>query len=361
MANKRYDSSVDIWAIGIVILQLLLVLPQNKVPDVRVTLSKDPDYVKRLLEGCDPKLSSICVACLSLDPLERPSATTIIEFIDNPNAITLEKKLDVKKETFKQEGISPLSVIPGKRAQEFWKKNKWEELVEIDYEDFKEAYFKDILEWKKMAKDQERGFKKLLAFDDIDAGKTKKTNCFKFAWAIAKCGFPFSLNILSTVEKYSNLSSEVNETKDYSLEPPMTEEQFASARDEYLQMVVDNDRIFVDPLTQETLSIDTHCAPLHMATDEEWKTMMETSYDMDIEDDKLLKLERLGMVATQKPHHNNALEFLIGTKSKRFIILGPAASGFPLCLLSFNIYFPFNILFIYMLCVYLCISICMYV
>ena len=39
-------------------------------------------------------------------------------------------------------------------------------------------------------------------------------------------------------------------------------------------MIQDCDRIFVDPISQETLSVDQHCAPLKIATDEEWTEMM---------------------------------------------------------------------------------------
>lgn len=324
MANRKYDQSVDMWSLGICILQLLLLLPQNKVPDVRVQLLKDPDHVKRLLNGKNQKLASICVSCLKLDPVERPTAKEIMTFIDDEKATNLEHNEKVSVESVKQEGVNPLLIIRGKKAQDFWKNAGWGEKVEIEYEEFKEEYFK-LLDYKKMNKDQERGFRKLLQYEGLD-GK-KKTNCFKFTVAIQKAGFPFSAAILATVEKYSAMQEGINSESKTDYTKPMDKEAFKKAKAEYLQMIADCDRIFVDPISQEVLNVDQHCAPLKLATDEEWGEMMQGSYDMDLEDDKLMKLERLGMATTQKPQYDNAIEYLVNTQSKRFIILGPAAAG----------------------------------
>lgn len=324
MANKKYDQSVDMWSLGICILQMLLLLPQNKVPDVRVQLLKDPDHIKRLLNGKNQKISSICVSCLKLDPVERPTAKEIMIFIDDEKATNLEHNEKVSVESVKQEGVNPLLMIKGKKAQDFWKNAGWGDKVEIDYEDFKDEYFK-LMEYKKMNKDQERGFRKLLQYEGLD-GK-KKTNCFKFTVAIQKAGFPFSGAILATIEKYSSMQEGINSESKTDYTKPMKKEDFAKAKIEYLQMIADCDRIFVDPISQEVLNVDQHCAPLKLATDEEWGEMMQGSYDMDLEDDKLMKLERLGMATTQKPQYDNAIEYLVNTTSKRFIILGPAAAG----------------------------------
>jgi hypothetical protein len=54
----------------------------------------------------------------------------------------------------------------------------------------------------------------------------------------------------------------------------MSDEDYANARADYLKMIGDCDRIFIDPISQETLSVDQHCAPLKIATDEEWTEMM---------------------------------------------------------------------------------------
>lgn len=50
--------------------------------DVRVDIMKDENFVKNLLKDHDEKVASIAVACLKLDPVERPTAEEIIKFID---------------------------------------------------------------------------------------------------------------------------------------------------------------------------------------------------------------------------------------------------------------------------------------
>lgn len=99
------------------------------------------------------------------------------------------------------------------------------------------------------------------------------------------------------------------------------------ARKEYLQIITDYDRIFIDPITQESLSIEQHCAPLKLATEAEWNAMMTTEFDMDYEDDKLMRLERLGQSKQSTKEYENAVDFLINVSGQKYIILGAAAAG----------------------------------
>jgi serine/threonine protein kinase len=207
VSNKKYDSAVDMWSLGIVILQLLLMIPQNKVQDVRVKLIKDAEYVKKLLEGYDEKVSAICSSCLKIDPVERPTAVEVINFINDPKAKDLEHHDDNSNEheDVSKEGVDPLLVLGNKKAQQFWKECSFE--IEVDWEDFRDQYLK-FTDWKRLNKEQERGFKRLLAYEGSDG--RKKTNCYKVSKGLSKAGFPFSPNILASIERYSDLSNDLH-------------------------------------------------------------------------------------------------------------------------------------------------------
>ena len=207
ISNKKYDSAVDLWSLGIVILQLLLMIPQNKVVDVRVKLIKDPDYVKKLLAEFDEKIAAICVSCLKIDPVERPTATEIITFIKDPKAKDLEHHDEnaTDLEDLTKEGIDPVLVLGNKKAQQFWSESQFQ--LEVDWEEFRDQYLK-FTDWKRLNKEQERGFKRLLCYESKD-GK-RKTNCYKVAKGLTKAGFPFSQNILASIERYSDLSNDLH-------------------------------------------------------------------------------------------------------------------------------------------------------
>lgn len=162
------------------------------------------------------------------------------------------------------------------------------------------------------------------------------TSCVKLNQASAKAGFPFSNSILASIERYSKFSGDTQSKKSKFLKfiihlsyidynTPQSYAEKIKARDEYLQIILDHDSIFVDPITQETLSIDQHCAPLRLLTEEECETMMTNEFDMDYEDDRMLRLERLGQRKMQKPQHEDAVNFLINVGNQKFIILGAAA------------------------------------
>lgn len=193
--------------------------------------------------------------------------------------------------------------------------------MQVTWLEFREAYQK-FMNWKRMSKDQERGLKKILVFV-LEGSETEQISCFSFHDAIETCGFPFNLSVLYAIEKYREVA-DGGSKRNYSL--PMSPEEFEEARDRYLQMIIEHDKIFVDPVSQETLSVDQHCAPLKLVTDEEWDALMEHEYDMDYEDDKLLRLERLGQVKDQS-QHENAIEYLVSQTGHKFIILGAAAAG----------------------------------
>lgn len=150
-------------------------------------------------------------------------------------------------------------------------------------------------------------------------------SCVTLNAAITSSGFPFNLSILHAIEKFREVSEENSGKRDYNAK--LSAEEYAQARGQYLEMIVSHDKIFVDPISQEILSVDQHCAPLKLVTEEEWEALMKNEYDMDYEDDKLLRLERLGQ-ARQASHHENAISYLVNIPhGHKYIILGAAASG----------------------------------
>lgn len=95
--GRKYDTAVDIWAFGIVILQLLLGMTQKMIPDVRGGLAKDSNFVKHLLFNSPSlelnerrlknddylKLATLCCDCLRLEPEDRPTALEMLDILNN--------------------------------------------------------------------------------------------------------------------------------------------------------------------------------------------------------------------------------------------------------------------------------------
>ena len=56
--KRRYDESVDVWAMGIVIYQLLTLEKQDEVPDLRIEILNNPEYIFEELGVRQEKLLS---------------------------------------------------------------------------------------------------------------------------------------------------------------------------------------------------------------------------------------------------------------------------------------------------------------
>lgn len=138
---------------------------QSRVPDVRVELLKDENYVRNLLKGKDEKIASIAIACLKIEPSERPTGDEIIKFIDDENAKTLDQDDPSEKNDDDQiidiKNVDPMHLLKSKKANEFWRANGWENKPEVEWSEFKEAYAK-YMGYKRMNKEQGRGFRRLL-------------------------------------------------------------------------------------------------------------------------------------------------------------------------------------------------------
>lgn len=345
--KKRYDEAVDIWSLGVVVLQLLLLKCQNEVPDVRLDIQKNPNYIRELLgEGAHPKIVSIIEGCLRIDPGDRPTASEIMELIDDENVTQFKVKKhrvtttastpthdgtesidgtssNVGSPSSTSDTMDPMWIIKSKKAAAFWADSGWSNMMQVDWMDFKDKY-QQYIGYQRTFKVEERGFKKLLC-DLSQEDNREIVTCQKFNDCTIRAGFPFDRKLLHRIEMYTEISDGSDQPRNY--DEPMSLDEFETAREQYLSMIVNHDRIFVDPISQETLDVDQHCAPLRLVTDEEWSQLIASEFDMDKEDDKLLRLERLGQF-NDNEKHENAINYLVDIrKAHRYIVLGAAAAG----------------------------------
>jgi serine/threonine protein kinase len=261
LKQLKYDSAVDIWSLGVILFQMLTLKTQNQLPEIINLLEKNVDYIKNCLGSKNERVASIAIQCLKLDPIERPTAKEIIDFLKDKKSKTLEQfNVLSKSEVFYDNNIKEtdiVSIIKAKKASDFWINSGFN--MEVEWTKFFEKYIESE-QW--LSKTQSRGMKKLCCYVKKNEN-TQMTSVFSFKQAILKAGFPFSGMILETIDKYSNVN-ESSEKRNYNLQ--LSKEEYEKAKKEYLNMIIENDKIFVDPITQEILSIDQHCAPLKLAS-----------------------------------------------------------------------------------------------
>jgi HEAT repeat protein len=375
---------------------------QREVPDVRIMVAKNPDYIYEFLANYDPKLTAVVEACLRIDPIDRPTAAEILQHIKNledddtdnsskgriftngrkkivrgsvynaststdtdtsemttpnsaifslsdilksePSAIVSSPRsqneiLRKTSDDYLPVAVGPISEMTTNKGRQFWFDNGWSDHYQVDWMDFREAYQKKM-GWERMQKDSERGLKSVLCHIDPDTTKEVVSSA-TFDKAVRDAGFPFNEKFMQLI--WEKLGAD-NDMSDEELEQlyarDLTESEIAAAREEYLKMIIEYDKIFIDPISQEPLSVDSHCAPLRLVTDEEWSELMENEYDMDYEDDKMTRLERLSAwrVQSRAQQHENAINFLVSMdRGHRYIILGAAAAG-KTCMLRLLMY-----------------------
>ncbi|KAL0488272.1 serine/threonine-protein kinase Nek, partial [Acrasis kona] len=386
-ANTRYDESIDIWSLGVVLLQLILMKNQKEVPDVRIEVGGNPDYIYEFLSDYDTRVTSIVEACLRIDPIDRPTAAEILkhiknlednsgsnatirriftssrkkkknvvrpdEVIDDSDMMSLSDALsatmtDTSSQTNSPRGSDsifrknssddstlaadgPLCQMSTQKARKFWIDNGWVNQYKVEWLEFREAYRK-LMGWNLIPKESERGLKSILIGGDSDFD-SEMVSCTAFDRAVLRTGFPFSDQFMHSVwEKSRAEDSELTDrelTQLYASD--LSQEEYQHHREEYLRTLIDYDKIFIDPISQEPLSVDSHCAPLRLVTDEEWGELMANEYDMDLEDDKMTRIERLSAWRghSRSQQQENAINYLTNTERKehRFIVLGAAAAG----------------------------------
>ncbi|KAG2388487.1 hypothetical protein C9374_000651 [Naegleria lovaniensis] len=292
--SRVYDESVDIWSLGVLLFQLICLYTQAEIPDLILEIRNNPDYIRERLKDHDEVLVQIIERCLKIDPVDRPEAKDIIELIDKQESIDSsfqqqETPVNIPKNTdnFQDNDVKelaklldqlerarllkikdPLKAIELDRAREFWRANGWANQKEVLWVDFREAYQKHALDFNKIPKNAERGFKKMITanqeFDvySNDDDKTGIVTVLSYNNLVRRAGFPFNLDVLDLIQNCLVLGE-----YDWNIEKynkPMDPQSYAHAERQYLNMILQNEKLFVDPISQETLSVDDHCVSLHL-------------------------------------------------------------------------------------------------
>lgn len=134
---KPYNTAVDIWSLGVVILQILMnkvintifgiyyFQPANEMINVFQMVMKQKDYIKELCEKevkkfpkmlishkqkYDPVLSKIVYECCKCDPKERPTAAQLLEEYFSKKQDTSTHKLSKKIALKKKQSTQKMSV-----------------------------------------------------------------------------------------------------------------------------------------------------------------------------------------------------------------------------------------------------------
>lgn len=293
--SRVYDESVDIWSLGVLLFQLICLYTQAEIPDLILEIRNNPDYIRERLKDHDEVLVQIIERCLKIDPVDRPEAKDIIELIDKQESIDQssfqqqETPVNIPKNTdnFQDNDVKelaklldqlerarllkikdPLKAIELDRAREFWRANGWANQKEVLWVDFREAYQKHALDFNKIPKNAERGFKKMITanqeFDvySNDDDKTGIVTVLSYNNLVRRAGFPFNLDVLDLIQNCLVLGE-----YDWNIEKynkPMDPQSYEHAERQYLNMILQNEKLFVDPISQETLSVDEHCVSLHL-------------------------------------------------------------------------------------------------
>jgi serine/threonine protein kinase len=88
--SQAYSSAVDIWSLGVLIYQFVKKCSMERLPDFTERLIRDENWVQgSLKEHIDQpntilgKLSIVCVQCLRLEPIERPTAQDVVNLLNS--------------------------------------------------------------------------------------------------------------------------------------------------------------------------------------------------------------------------------------------------------------------------------------
>jgi len=142
---------------------------------------------------------------------------------------------------------------------------------------------------------------------------------------IKQTGFPLNPDYIIGLTTYEITDDNTPVRIDDTL---MDTESFMKAQIKYLETILTCDRVFIDPISQEPLQIDQHLAPLELVESNEWNDLLQTEADMDEEDEKRTRLERMG-VTSNNTYFEDAIEFLSNSVERplKYLILGSAACG----------------------------------
>ena len=292
LESKRYDEAVDIWSLGILLFQLLCLYSQSEIPDLINEIRNNPEYIMQRLKNNDEVLVRIIDRCLKIDPVDRPEAKEIISDLDKEISELIPKidqntpSTPSKSDEFIDNDVKELASLLGQlerarlmkirdplksieldKAREFWKQSGWAEMKEVTWANFRQAY-QEYLDFDKIPKNAERGFKKMITanqgfdVDIVDDERTGIVTVLSYNNLVRKAGFPFNLDVLNLIQNCLVIGESNWDIEEYL--KPLSEQAYETAESQYLDMILQNERLFVEPISQETLYVDEHCVPLHL-------------------------------------------------------------------------------------------------
>jgi len=90
------NEKTDIWSLGIVILQLLMLVATENLPDVRTNIRKDKAWLHSfgMEQKFNPKLLRICSMCCQIEPDKRPSIEKIVSELNRTATANDDLDLD---------------------------------------------------------------------------------------------------------------------------------------------------------------------------------------------------------------------------------------------------------------------------
>ncbi|KAG2392248.1 hypothetical protein C9374_012500 [Naegleria lovaniensis] len=373
-SSKKYDAGTDIWSLGVCILRMFAFLEESQIPDFRHEIKRDPEYVCKLCRKYKaPKtVEEVTAACLTLDPTDRPTAVEILQFLEEceknngqpPSNVTLLKKLkpaisdsnyldpNMDDDTSSQSSSSDLTPaverIINEKAREFWKKHGWEN--KTNWLDFREAYINLIQQLNTLEKkakevkdlngnnttaEPENGSSSIsysgISLTDFLRG-LKTAICSKhYDWVsisalnelTKQAGFPFNPDYVIGLTAY-----EVGDETEVNIDDTLMDtESFMKAQGRYLETILNCDKVFIDPISQEPLQIDQHMAPLELIESNEWNDLLKT--ESEAADEDPIKKNKTEKPGTKNRYYEDAVDFLSTATERplKYLILGSAASG----------------------------------
>eukprot|EP01080_Neovahlkampfia_damariscottae_P008234 gene8234-59_t len=253
-SKKPLDESIDIWSLGIVIYQLYKKIPSGDVPKISSIITQDPDFfipTDSQENKSKSKIEQLIYSCLQIDTSDRPTCEELINFIDNESATSLKSYASSSSLlTFKVDDV--LASIKSERGRKFWKESGWKDKPQVEWMDFLDKYYEST-SWKKISKNTVRGLKKILC----ERG-TIIVTYQTFDDAISNLGFPFDMNVVAGMEESFRYSFEINSSNQ------------VDAKEQYLNLIKKTS-VFLDPISQVSMSLVDHYIPLNIAFENEFE------------------------------------------------------------------------------------------